>query len=595
MRLSKTLLMTILSLSLLTLAACKREPDPLPPTVSQLLKQTVETQTLPASIRDQKERVRAWEEMRRFYEKRGHQPVWSDAGGPLPRAQELIQAIPALGLEGLALKRYQPARLEALRKEVEAIESFEDPQAQRRLVDLDVELTNTFLTLASHLAGGRLQPETLRVEWYTKPRNVDLDARLEAALAKEGDILKTLRSYSPPHPEYDRLQQALGRYKEIAAKGGWPAVPDGPDLKAGATGPRVAALRARLAATGDLPAQQQPEKTRPGAQTPAPVFDAALSSAVSRFQQRHGLEITGTVDEETLAELNVPVEDRIRQIQVNMERWRWMPQSLGDRYILVNVPEFEMRLIEGGRKALEMRVVVGKDQSRTPAFSDRMTYLELNPAWNVPASIVTEEILPALAKNPSYLASHNMDVVRGWGDGEEVVDASMIHQIGQSPEYRVRQRPGADNPLGKVKFMFPNEFDIYLHDTPADHLFDRAERDFSHGCIRLEKPLELARYLLKDDPKWTPEALRTALDSGEHASIPLPKPLAVHILYWTAWVDADGTVQLRKDVYGHDATLEKALAEEPPVWVDPAAIRGEVRAGSPHPGPLPKGEGGKAG
>lgn len=581
MRLRKTLFIPILSLSLLPLAGCQREPDPLPPAVGQLLQQTLETETLPASIRDQKERLRAWEEMRGFYEKRGYQLAWSDAGGPLPRAEELLQAIPGLGVEGLAPKRYQPARLEALRKEVEAIESFDDPEAQRRLVDLDVELTYTFLSLASHLSNGLLHPETLRVEWYTKPRNVDLDARLEAALAKDGELRKTLQSFSPPHPDYDRLQQALARYKEIAARGGWPAVPEGEELKEGATGSRVAALRTRLAATGDLPAQPE-DKTKA---EPAPVFDAGLASAVSRFQQRHGLEVTGTVDEGTLAELNVPVAERIRQLQLNMERWRWMPASLGDRYILVNVPEFHMRLIEGSRTALEMRVVVGKDQSRTPAFSDRMTYLELNPEWNVPASIVNEEILPALQKNPSYLASHNMEVVRGWGDDEEVVDASMIHQIGSgSSEYRVRQRPGPANPLGQVKFMFPNEFNIYLHDTPADHLFDRAERGFSHGCIRLEKPMELARYLLRGDSKWTPEAVQATVASGEHVSIPLPKPLPVHILYWTAWVDASGTVQFRNDVYGHDATLAEGLAGEPPVWIDPAALRGEVRAEGPREG-----------
>jgi murein L,D-transpeptidase YcbB/YkuD len=581
MKPTRTFLIAILSLSLTALAGCKRKPEALPPTVSELLKQTVETESLPASIRDQKERMRAWEEMRRFYAQRGYQPAWSDAGGPLPQAEELIQAIPALGVEGLAPKRYQPGRLEALRKEVEALESFEDPQAQRRLVDLDVELTNTFHTLAAHLSTGLLQPGTLRVEWYTKPRNVDLDARLAAALGKEGEILKTLQSLSPPYPEFDRLQKALARYKGIAAKGGWPAVPEGPELKERATGPRVAALRARLAATGDL-AAEEPQKPRAGAQAappPAPVFDAVLAAAVSRFQRRHGLEVTGRVDEETLAQLNMPVADRIRQLQVNMERWRWMPASLGDRYILVNVPDFRMRLVEGDRTALEMRVVVGKGQSRTPAFSDRMTYLELNPAWNVPESIVTGEILPALQRNPSYLASNNMEVVRGWGDSEEVVDASMIHQIGQGSEYRVRQRPGPDNPLGRVKFMFPNEFDIYLHDTPADHLFDRAERDFSHGCIRLEKPLELARYLLRADPKWTPAAIQTALASGEHATVSLPEPIAVHILYWTAWVDDGGTVHFRRDVYGHDAKLIEALAQEPPVWIDPAAVRGEVRAG----------------
>ncbi|HSN87061.1 MAG TPA: L,D-transpeptidase family protein, partial [Thermoanaerobaculia bacterium] len=309
------------------------------------------------------------------------------------------------------------------------------------------------------------------------------------------------------------------------------------------------------------------------------VFDEAVASAVSRFQRRHGLEATGKVDEGTLAELNVPVQDRIRQLQVNMERWRWMPASLGERYIFVNVPEFRLDVYEGDHSALAMRVVVGKDQSKTPAFSDKMTYLELNPAWNLPVSILSDEILPKLASNPGYLASHDMEVVKGWGDDEEVVDASYASEAGQpgSP-YRVRQRAGAANPLGKVKFMFPNEFDIYLHDTPADHLFDRAERDFSHGCIRLEKPVELARYLLRGDPKWTPDAIQDALTSGEHAAVKLPKPLPVHILYWTAWVDQDGTVEFRKDVYGHDETLEKALAGEPPVWIDPAALRGEVRA-----------------
>jgi L,D-transpeptidase YcbB len=573
-RLTQTFLLSLCALA--ALAGCKREPEPLPPAVSQIIRETVTVQTLPASLKDQKERVRAWEEMRRFYEKRGFAPAWSDASGPLPRAQELIQAIGPLGVEGIATSRYEPEKLEALRQEVDALESFEDPRAQRQLADLDVELTNTFLTLATHLSAGRLQPEKLRVDWYTKPRNVDLDARLEQALGQEGNVATTLRDLTPPHEDYDRLRQALGRYREIARNGGWPAVPG--ELKKGAAGDPVRALRLRLAATGDLPAGGAPKGQ--GAQ-PAPpaVYDDALAAAVSRFQQRHGLEVTGTVDEATLAELNVPVEDRIRQMQVNMERWRWMPATLGDRYIYVNVPEFQFRLVEAGKTAMEMRVVVGKDQSRTPAFSDKMTYLEINPVWNLPGTIVSEEILPKVAGNPGYLASHEMEVVKGWGEDEEVVDASYASEAGKpgSP-YRIRQRAGAANPLGKVKFMFPNEFDIYLHDTPADHLFNRADRDFSHGCIRLEKPMELAQYLLKEDPKWTPQAVQAAFASGEHASIPLPKPLPVHILYWTAWVDKDGTVEFRKDVYGHDETLEKALAGEPPVWIDPAALRGEVRA-----------------
>jgi len=544
-----------LLLAAILVAGCDRlsfhvHPKSFPPEINQLLRDTVEVKALPASLKDQKELQKAWTEMQGFYQKRNFQPAWFTPAGLRPQAEELIQAIPPLGVDGLDVRRYQPQRLQALVNEMKETKSFNDPETQRRLVNTDVELTYTYLSLASHLAIGRLQPEKLRVEWYTKPRNVDLDARLGQALSADspGEIVKILRSLTPPHPDYQRLTRALAAYKAIAAKGGWNAVPPGPVLKTGAHGPRVAALRSRLAATGDLP--------------PAPAtdtFDSTVASAVSHFQQRHGLEITGKVDEGTLAELNVPVQDRIQQLQVNMERWRWLPGSFGDRYILVNVPEFKLDLVEAGKPVYTMRVVVGKEQSRTPAFSDKMTYIEVNPFWNIPKTIAEKEVLPKVATNPGYLASHNMEVVPGT-DGQ------------------LRQRPGDDNPLGQLKFMFPNEFDIYLHDTPADHLFNRAERDFSHGCIRLEKPVELANLLLKDDPKWTPEALQEAIDSGENQTITLKRPIPVHILYWTAWVEPDGTVEFRKDIYGHDEQLEQALAQEPPVWIDPSALRGEVRA-----------------
>ncbi|HEX5760666.1 MAG TPA: L,D-transpeptidase family protein, partial [Thermoanaerobaculia bacterium] len=303
------------------------------------------------------------------------------------------------------------------------------------------------------------------------------------------------------------------------------------------------------------------EREAAAAEPPPPaVYDAAVEQAVRRFQARHGLEATGTVGKDTLAALNVPAAARARQLEVNMERWRWMPASLGERHIFVNVPAYALRLVEGDRTVLAMKVIVGKDQSRTPAFSDQMTYLELNPYWNVPPSIYNEEIAPKVAADSSYLARNDMEYVE---DGGSV---------------RVRQRPGPANPLGQIKFMFPNQFNIYLHDTPADHLFDVAERGFSHGCIRIEKPMELAEYLLRDDPKWSRAALQEAIDSGESRSLKLPRPIAVHILYWTAWVEPDGTVQFRDDLYGHDATLDRALAEEPPVDLDLRGLQGSMRA-----------------
>lgn len=505
------------------LTGCRQEV--MPPQVATIIRASVEAPTLPASIKSQKERARAWEELRHFYQKRQYQPAWSTIDGPGPHAEELVRAIRALSAEGLDATRYQGDRLAALLAAVKQDESLESPEAQRRLADMDVELTYTYLTLAANEAIGRVQPETLRIQWDSQPRNVDLDARLDKALQGKDDLAASLRSLAPPNPAYAKLRNALARYREIAGKGGWPTV----------SKENPATLQARLAASGD--------------------------PSLAHFQKRHGLEPTGKLDDDTLTELNVPVGERIRQIELNMERWRWLPSSLGDRYIYVNVPEFRMELRDHGRKAIDMAVVVGKQQSQTPVFSDRMTYLELNPEWNIPTNIAENEILPKLASDPGYLASHNMEMVDAGGG-----------------KTRIRQIPGPDNPLGQIKFMFPNEYDVYLHDTPADHLFSRTERDFSHGCIRLERPVQLAEYLLKDDPDWRGGRIREAIVSGEQKSVTLPQPIPVHILYFTAWVEDDGTLQFRKDVYGHDAKLIAALQKEPSVPLDLPALRGEVRA-----------------
>jgi murein L,D-transpeptidase YcbB/YkuD len=509
----------------LLLTGCRQET--MPPAVGQTIRATVESEILPASIKSQKERTLAWEEMRHFYQKRQYQPAWSGVDGPGPHAGELIRAVDGVSADGLDPARYQGGsgeRLAALLEAGKGDKSLASPAAQRRLADLDVELTFLYLTLAANEATGRVQPETMHIEWDSQPRHVDLDARLEKALQSKEDLAASLRSLAPPGPAFARLRDALARYRGIAEAGGWPRVAKDD----------TAALSARLAASGDLD--------------------------VSRFQRRHGLEPTAKVDDATLAALNVPVEERIRQIELNMERWRWLPSSLGDRYIYVNVPEFRMELRDGGRRAIDMAVVVGKQQSQTPVFSDRMTYIELNPDWNVPADIAGKEIFPKLESDPGYLARHHMEVVEAAGGP------------------RIRQLPGPDNPLGQIKFMFPNDYDVYLHDTPADHLFSRTERDFSHGCIRLERPLDLAEYLLKDDPDWRGPRIREAVATGEQKTVKLDRPIPVHIVYFTAWVEDDGTLQFRDDVYGHDARLAAALQKEPAVPLNLPALRGEVRA-----------------
>lgn len=543
--------LAVASLAVLVLTGCRQRE--IPPEVSQIIQATVETKTLPAAIKEEKERARAWEEMRRFYHNRQFQPAWLTAKAPRPQAQELLKAIDASAAEGLDPRRYQKERLAGLLQEVEKTESYDDPAAQRLLAYTDMHLTYTFLTLAAHLSTGRQQPGTLRIDWYTKPRNVDLDARLQRALADEGNLDDALRTLRPPEDGYKPLIDALARYRQIAAQGGWQEIAPAEKLVPGLRDESVGRLKDRLRAEGDLPPLKEGEQENW-------TFDESVTAAVARFQKRYGLEVTGKVDKDTLEEMDVPVAARIRQIEINLERWRWMPSDLGERYIRVNIPELKMALIDHGKPAIEMRVVVGEAQkSRTPVFSDKMTYLELNPAWNIPPSIAEEEILPKAAGDPGYLARNNIEVVT------------------EGSTTRLRQRPGPDNPLGQIKFMFPNEHDIYLHDTPADHLFTEAERDLSHGCIRLERPMDLAHVLLKGSD-WTPEKLQEAIASGEQRSIELSRPLPVHLLYFTAWVDKDGTVHFRRDIYGHDAKLAKALAEEPIVELDLDAVRGQVRA-----------------
>jgi murein L,D-transpeptidase YcbB/YkuD len=546
----------------------------LPMSVGQLLRATVEARTLPAGLSDSAAGRERWRDMGRFYRRRLYQPAWSDARGPLPRAEELLRAIDALAAEGIDPGRYgRPdlARLIADERAALRRGSPADPAVAGRMVDLDAHFTYTYLTVAEEITSGRLRPQ---FDWYTKPRRIAPEVVLQRALATGTGIAPSLAALAPASPEHARLRQALAGFRALAARGGWPQVPPGADLRPGDRGPRVAALRARLAASGDLPSAGA---TAAG----AAVYDQDVAAAVARFRERHGLEAGKTVDAETLAALDVPLSERIRQIEVNMERWRWLPGDLGPSYILVNVPDFSLQVVEGDRVALAMRVVVGKEQSKTPIFSGKLTYVVLNPSWNLPDSIVAKEIAPKLASEPGYLRRKGLQVVKGWGEDEAPInpaslDASQLGRPGS--HYRLRQPPGGDNPLGRIKFLFPNQFDVYLHDTPSGQLFARTERDFSHGCIRLEKPMELAEYLLRGDAKWDAQAFDEKLASGRTTTITVPRPILVHILYWTAWVDRDGTVQFRNDVYDLDAALAEALAREPPVWFGPAPARGDLRA-----------------
>jgi murein L,D-transpeptidase YcbB/YkuD len=474
-----------------------------------------------------------------FYDRHGYAPAWIGDKGVKPDADELIAALADAPADGLDPERY---RLADLRQRLAQTRATPTPGD---LAELDLRLTDAFLRLAADLRNGAVNPQLIDPDCEIDIPEVDLSATLEKALAA-GRVRPALAELAPVHAGYRALKAALAQMRSLAARGGWPAVPDGPPLRPGDRGERVAALRARLEASGEL----APSPT-PAAAEPRDLFDSPLQAALIKFQDTHGLDADGRVGKGTVAALDVPVEQRIRQIEINLDRWRWLPHDLGERYIMVNIAGFTFDLVEGGRSALAMRVVAGKPTNRTPMFTGRMTNIVLNPYWNVPPSIAKKEVLPHMERDPGYLEREGLEVTHN-GSGLEV-----------------RQKPGPKNALGRVKFLFPNRFDVYLHDTPSRSLFSRTVRSFSHGCIRIEKPIELAEYLLKEDPAWTPKRIAAVIAKGKEAWVNIPHPIPVHLVYWTAWVDDAGTLQLRDDIYGRDKPLMDVLSTDKPA--QPAA------------------------
>ena len=491
----------------------------------------------------------------RFYAERLYKPAWSGDRGPLSIADALVQAIMDAGTEGLTPQDYHLDRIRATLAEIRQNQAAGRALNAGRLTDLELLLTDAFLIYGAHLLAGRTDPMTIHSQWFANRREADLAQVLENAI-RENQIGQSLRRLLPPQDGYARLRDALAKYRDIAAQGGWPSVDPGPKLEKGASGDRVGQLRKRLQSSGDVLAIA----------TANPIFDESLVDGVKKFQMRYGLEPDGVVGPATLEVLNVSAEQRVEQIRVNLERWRWLPQDLGGRHILVNIPNFEMYVREGKEVVLRMRAVVGRNYRKTPVFSSEMTYLVLNPYWNVPPNIAVQDKLPLIRKDPGYLVEQKMKVYQGWGAEAREIDPFSVdwNQIAaRGFPFRLRQDPGPLNALGKFKFMFPNQFNVYLHDTPSRELFSRATRNFSSGCIRLENPMELAEYLLKDDARWSRARIMSVLNSTIDHSVPLPRRIPVHLLYWTAWVDDEGTVQFRQDIYDRDAPVAAALREQP--------------------------------
>jgi murein L,D-transpeptidase YcbB/YkuD len=508
----------------------------------------VVTGSAPAYLKHDPEGARLWKQTRAFYDARQFSAAWVAGARPRPQMDALIQALREADREGLDPQLYNVGMLEQRRKEASRGFLTDKGFDPREAGALDVWLTYLYMKYASDLADGLSDLARADRTWKIKPEKFDPKPHLEKALAGSG-IRESLHELKPRAGEYDRLRSLLAKFRAQQAAGGWPKVPRF-KLKPGQKSPHVAALARRLAASEDY-------RGPVPASSPASAYTLELQEAVRVFQRRHGLADDGAVGPEVISALNMPVERRIEQIAMNMERWRWLPRDLGSRYILVNIPEMRLDVFERDAVPISMRVVVGKSDTPTPIFNDEMTYLVFSPYWNVPTSIAEGETLPSLLKDPDFLARNNMEAVDATG---AAIDPASI-DVSDPASYRFRQRPGASNSLGLVKFMFPNQFNVYLHDTPADSLFERATRSFSHGCVRVEDPVRLAEYVLRDQPEWSRGRIREAMQAGEEKTVKLKSPIPVYLGYWTARVRSDNTVQFRQDVYNIDRRLTTMLAD----------------------------------
>jgi L,D-transpeptidase YcbB len=514
--------------------------------VRESLRTELGSKSRPAYVTADAEGTRLWKLTRAFYERRDHSPAWIENELPRPQMDAFLRAVRAADRDGLDPELYALSFLEGRRQEASkgflTKKGFEPVEAGR----LDVLLTYVYMKYASDLADGIADLAHADPTWQIRPEKFDPLATLEQALAADR-VEQSLVALTPDSTHYRALREALADYRARAAKGGWPALPQSLKLKPGQSESQVAALAKRLAASGDYPESAASTVT---------TYDSGLQEAVERFQRRHGLEPDGVVGRTVVAQLNVPIEQRIRQIELNLERWRWLPRDLGARHILVNIAGYNLEVWDNGYVPLHMRVVVGRKDTPTPIFNDTMTYLVFSPYWNVPSNIARNETLPEILKDAGFLDRNNMEVIDERGN---VVDPSTI-DLAEPDLYRFRQRPGAGNSLGLVKFMFPNQFNVYLHDTPADSLFARAMRSFSHGCVRVEKPRELAEYLLKDSSEWSADSIEEAMHAPEERHVKLPSPIPVYLGYWTATATKEG-VEFKSDVYGIDSRQAAQLAD----------------------------------
>lgn len=513
----------------------------------------------PAKIEIGGEPILASRQLPLFYRQRSYSPLWSHNDGPLSQADDLIETIKEADQEGLNPDDYHLAAIEPVLAEVRYNMQNRIPLDIEQFTELDLLLTDAFLIYTSHLLDGRINPETAAPNWSGSARGKNLFELLQGAV-NSGRVKAALESLIPRYEGYGGLKKALKHYRNIASAGGWPAVPEGGVMRKWSIDKRVIPLRKRLFAEGYLKRELN---------NGSELFDESLRKAVREFQADHGLRADGIAGSSTTMVMSAPVEKIIRQIKLNLDRWRWLPDDLGEPYILVNMADFKLCVIESSRTVMEMGVIIGKPYRQTPSFSSRITHMVLCPGWNIPKDIAIESILPLIQRSTDYFMWHKVRIFKGsrWNNVEREISPEKIKWDEVTPDnldFRFRQEPGPTNDLGRIKFIFRNKYDVYLHDTPMQKLFAKAERTFSYGCIRLENPFALAEYLLKYDPERTKEKLLECAREWKERTIELAEPVQIHLVYRTVFMDRNKKVQFRKDIYEKDEGLEKVLAQAPP-------------------------------
>ena len=483
-----------------------------------------------------------------LYERNDFQLLWQNP----QNVEDLLKDIASIADDGLNPEDYHLSQLLVLKLRLDDVES-PDPSL---LADYDILLTDSLVRLCYHIQFGKVDPESLDPAWNMtrQVRNQNPVGAIEKRL-RTGSLAQGLDNIRPEIDYYHLLKSVLKNYRTIQDAGGWETVPEGPTLKPGMTDQRISQLRKRLAVTGDFE----------GTVSDSDLFDEELEAAVIRFQNRHRLEADGAVGKNTYAALNITVKQKIDQIRVNLERARWVFHKMPPDYIEVDIAGFQAYDIEGANINWTSKVQVGKPFRKTPVFKSKIKYIVFNPTWTVPPTILRKDILPKIKKNPGYLSKMKISVIDRKG---RTVDPNSVNwsQYSKGIPYTLRQEPGPHNALGRMKFIFPNKYFIYLHDTPSQALFGRKDRAFSSGCIRVEKDMELAEILLNDPDKWNRESIQKLLDTNKTRRVNLPKPKPVMLLYVTIRLDEKDNLIFIKDIYERDRAVLEGLNEEFTIW-----------------------------